>query len=259
MEMGLREKVAVVTGGTSGIGKATAYALAAEGCHVLVCGRNAQRNLECQEEFREKGADIHVMQADVTSKADLQKLADAALKNWGRLDIWVNNAGGNLVKPLLDIQEEEWDSLQAVNLKSCFMGGQTAAREMKQRGGGVIVNISSFTAVMPLGTKSAYGAAKAGVVNLTRTMCAEWAPYGIRVVAIIPGMVETPMVLDWGEEVLKGMKGPIALRRFAQPEDIAGPIVLLCSQAASYVNGVALEVSGGKFAVQNMDECWDMA
>lgn len=258
METGLKGKVAVITGGTSGIGKATAYALAAEGCHVLVCGRNAQRNMECQEEFRAENVDIHVAQADVTSKTDLQKLAGRALEKWGRLDIWINNAGAARAKLLLEMQEEEWDQLQTVNLKSCFMGGQVAAGAMKQSGG-VIVNVAAFNSIIPMGRRAPYGAAKAGVVNLTRTMSAEWAPYGIRVVAVNPGVVETPMVMTWPEEELNALLRPIALRRFAKPEEIAKPIVFLCSDAASYISGIALEISGGKYTVQNMDECWDMA
>lgn len=256
MKLGLQGKVVVITGGTSGIGKAGALAFAEEGCRVAVCGQNPEKLANVKREFSQGGGEWIAEAVDVSNYNALLNFARDIVNQWGRIDIWINNAGIYPNKPIIAMDEAEWDNVMNVNLKSVFFGCKIAALHMKDRDGGVILNASSFTALVPSVGSGAYGATKAAILNLTRTLAAELAPSKIRVNAYIPGMIRTEMT----REVI-AKKGPslteqIALNRLGDPEDIAGGLVFLASDAARYMTGSYLEMSGGKLCVQNSSAAW---
>lgn len=252
MDLGLRDKVVVITGGSQGIGKAAGLEFAAEGCQVCVCARRQQRLDEAAAEFAAAGYSLFTMQADVTDPAQLAAFADAVVARYGRIDVWINNAGANRYKKVIDYAYEDLMQIIQVNLVAVIMGCKIAAERMRHTGGGVILNASSYAAVTPLAGKAPYAACKSGVLSLTRSLAAEFAPYNIRVNAYVPGVIATeicrPNLELYGEKLLQD----IPVKRFGQPEDLAKSIVFLASDlAAGYVNGVSLEISGGKRCVQN--------
>jgi len=177
-------------------------------------------------------------------------------EQYGRIDIWVNNAGVSPKARLIDMSGDEWDELMRINLKAVFLGSQIAARFMKERGGGVILNASSYASIMPSATSGAYAAGKAAVSSLTRSLAAELAPLGIRVVAYIPGVILTEINKNRVEQFGQKLLSQIALNRFGKPEEVASVLVFLASDAASYITGTALEITGGKFSIQNPEAPW---
>ena len=257
MELNLQDKVIVITGGASGIGRACARHYLEEGGCIAVCGRHADK----LERFREycqnagyKADRVFCGVADVAQPASLTQFADAVMQRFGRLDIWYNNAAIGVHKPLLEISLEEWDALMRVNLRAVFFGSRLAAERMRQ--GGVIVNASSFAARMPVAGNGPYAVSKWGVEALTRVLAAELAPRGIRVFAYMPGMIETDLTRDRIERHRKTMVSPIALQRLGMPDDLAPILVMLTSPLAGYVTGCTVEISGGKFCVQNPGFAW---
>jgi NAD(P)-dependent dehydrogenase (short-subunit alcohol dehydrogenase family) len=240
-------KVAVVTGGASGIGRATAFALAREGAAAVVIA-------DVRSEPREGGKATHdaiscdsrYVDCDVTKLADLEA-AVAAADGFGGVDIMVNNAGIVVVKEFLDFTEEDYDRQMAVNAKGVFFGTQIAARRMAEKGGGVIVNLSSIAGICGVAATSAYSASK-GAVKLTTYAAAQaLAPKGIRVNAIHPGLVATELVTgDFGlpADAITSVF-PVPIGRAAQPEDIADAVVMLCSDHTRYMTGASLVVDGG--------------
>lgn len=252
MDLGLKDKVVVITGGSQGIGKAAAKEFAREGAHVCVCARRQERLDEARAEFAAEGFDLMTMQVDVTKYDQLEALADAAVEKFGRIDVWINNAGVNQYKFLIDYEPDDLRRIIETDLIAVITGSQIAAKRMKETGGGVIISASSFAAITPHAGKAPYAACKSGVLSLTKAMAAEFAPYNIRAVAYIPGMIKTEISRD--NIALNGEKllADIPMRRFGEPEDLAKGIVFLASDvAAGYINGVALEISGGKRCVQN--------
>src|SRR5680860_405902 len=256
MKLGLQGKVVVITGGTSGIGKAGALAFAEEGCRVAVCGQNPVKLANIKQEFAQLGFEWIAEAVDVSNYNALSSFAEDIVNQWGRIDIWINNAGVYPNKPLIDMDEAEWDNVMNVNLKSVFFGCKIAAQHMKERDGGVILNASSFTALVPSVGSGAYGATKAAILNLTRTLAAELAPSKIRVNAYIPGMIRTEMTREVIAKKGLQLTEQIALNRLGEPEDIAGGLVFLASDAACYMTGTYLELSGGKLCVQNSSAAW---
>jgi NAD(P)-dependent dehydrogenase (short-subunit alcohol dehydrogenase family) len=243
----VERKVAVITGAASGIGRATAFALAREGAAAVVVA-------DVRSEPREGGKATHdaiscdsrYVECDVTKLADLER-AVAAADEFGGIDIMVNNAGIVVVKDFLDFTEEDYDRQMAVNAKGVFFGTQIAARRMVEKGSGVIVNLSSIAGICGVGATSAYSASK-GAVKLTTYAAAQaLAPRGIRVNAIHPGLVATELVTgDFGlpaDAITSAF--PVPIGRAAQPEDVADAIVMLCSDATRYMTGASLVVDGG--------------
>lgn len=258
MDLKLRDKVVVITGGTSGIGKALAMTYLDEGCKVVVCGRN-QRRLDafidaCGEVGRTDGFAIQV---DIAKSEDQEKLLAATLSRFGRLDIWVNNAGTVTRSPLLEASLEDWDTIMNTNLKAVFSCIKLAASHMKEHGGGVIVNASSFASRIPLAGTGIYAASKWGVNALTQVAAAELAPFGIRVFAFIPGITVTEMTKDRIESAQDVLLEQIPLNRLGKPKDLAPIITMLTSDLAGYLTGVAVEISGGKYCVQNPLYGWE--
>ena len=250
MELNLKNKVVVITGGATGIGKATALEFLREGCHVAICGRRQEKLDDAVIFFREEGFNVISKTADATDYTSLFSFAQFVYDTWGSIDIWVNNAGGNQIKSLTDYSTDEFRSIIDLNLTTVFNGCKTAWQFMKCRGG-VILNAASFAAIAPSAGRSPYSAAKAGVVSLTRTFAAEFAKDQIRVLAYIPGMIKTEMSKASMEQYPELLIKDIPMRRFGQPKDIAKVLVFMSSDAAGYMNGTTVEVSGGKRCVQN--------
>jgi NAD(P)-dependent dehydrogenase (short-subunit alcohol dehydrogenase family) len=250
MDLQLKGKAVVVTGGATGIGLATAQEFLREGCQVAICGRSPDKLDKAVAECRALGFDVMARSVDVTDSAALQAFADEVVARFGTVDVWLNNAGMSNNKPFLDFSEQEWDELMNLNLKAVFRGCQIAARIMiAHRHGGVILNAASFQSVMPAAGAAPYGASKAGVVSLSQVIAAELASHGIRVLSYIPGVIATPMAEQWMIETHQLQNIPST--RFGRPQDLANAIVFLASERASYINGVHVDVTGGKFCVQN--------
>ncbi|MDO5417956.1 MAG: SDR family oxidoreductase [Lachnospiraceae bacterium] len=252
MDLGLKDKVVVITGGSQGIGKAAGLEFAKEGCRVCVCARRQEKLDAAKAEFEALGYELFTMKADVTKPEELQALAEAAAKQYGRIDVWLNNAGVNQYKKVVDYEYDDLMRIIHTNLVSVIIGSKIAAEHMRETGGGVILNASSYSAVTPIAGKAPYAACKSGVLSLTRSLAAEFAPYKIRVNAYIPGLIRTEISQTNIERFGDSMVRDIPMKRFGEPEDLAKSIVFLASDlAAGYINGVALEISGAKRCVQN--------
>jgi len=257
MELGLKNKTVVITGGTAGIGLATARAFAREGCNVAVCGRTQDKVAAISQEFEEKGYPIFATAADVSVDAQLANFAKQVQEQFGKIDVWINNASISPKIPLIDMTGDEWDEVFRTNLRAVFIGAQLAARMMRESGGGVILNAASFAAIMPNPTSGCYAASKAGVASLTKSLAGELAPFGIRVVGYIPGIIATP-----GTEVRRGkfdsqLLSQISMNRYGTIEELADVLVFLASERASYITGTSIEVTGGKFVVQAPERPWE--
>jgi 3-oxoacyl-[acyl-carrier protein] reductase len=250
MDLGLDKRVVVITGGGSGIGKACARQFAKEGCRVAICGRNVQRLNAAVDEFRREGLELFSGVADATNHSQLRVFAASVAAQYGGIDVWINNAGKAVPQYLLEIGEGEFEDIFRQNVMSVFAGSKIAAEHMKERGG-VIVNASSFAALMPSSGRGPYAAAKAAVSSLTRSFAAELGPYGIRVLAYAPGVVATEMSAPLIEVRGQMLAAATALNRIGKTEEIAKTIVILASDAASYITGTTIDISGGKFCVQD--------
>jgi glucose 1-dehydrogenase len=247
--MSLRHKVAIVTGGNSGIGKAIVLELATQGARTVInyiVDREATKTLERQ--ISEIGGQALGVEADVSKLSDLHGLVDAAVGKFGRVDIMVNNAGMQTRTSLLDTTEEQYETVMAVNLKSAFFGTQLAARQMiKQGGGGRIINITSVHEDWPMPGNTAYCLAKGGMRMLTRTAALELAGHNILVVGVGPGAVATPMNRDTmnDPQKLAQLTAGIPLGRMARPEEIAGLVAFLAGDAGAYVTATTIFADGG--------------
>jgi glucose 1-dehydrogenase len=247
--MQLEGKVAVVTGGSLGIGAGIARRLAAEGAAVALdyhSHRDAADGVAAG--ITGAGGKALVVQADVSQVADVQRLISQAVNQFGRLDILVNNAGVEQPTPFESVTEQQWDYQIAVDLKGAFFAAQAAWRQfVMQGGGGVIINISSVHEELPMVGNSVYCAAKGGLRMLTRTLASEVARHNVRIVNIGPGAIATPInQITLDDPTRKAaLLGEIPLKRIGTPEDIANAVVWLASDQASYVTGTSLFVDGG--------------
>jgi 3-oxoacyl-[acyl-carrier protein] reductase len=253
--MNLKERVALVTGASRGIGAATAEVLARRGAHVAVSARTVSDLEQVANRIRAAGAQALVVPCDVLDHAQVDAAIDTVVKHWGRLDILVNNAGlGTPTMPVETIPPADWDHTVALNLKTAFLCIRAAAPVMKRQGYGRIVNVSSFAGRnFSRISGPHYSAAKAGIIGLTKHMAVELGPFGIGVNSVAPSVVLTARVKakwearpeDERQRVLAG----IPLRRLAQPEEVATVIAFLASDDAAYVNGVCIDVNGGSYMV----------
>ena len=237
------DKVALVPGAASGIGRAIARQIHRSGASVLAADIDCGGLVRLQEELQNR---VHVVTGDVTTETAVAAMTDAANTVFGRLDHAFNVAGGNRPGYLLDLGEEDWDFTIDLCLKSVFFGMKHQARLMIKSGGGSIVNIASLNAHVPMHAGAAYATAKAGVEMLTKNAALEFADHDIRVNAVLPGLVETPLTRRHFENpaAISAFIERIPQRRAAQPEEIAAPSLFLASEAASYVNGASLLVDG---------------
>lgn len=247
--MTLKGKVAIVTGGNSGIGKAVVLALAAEGADLVVdyiSDEEAEREVEA--EVRALGDRVVGVKADVSKIEDLKHLIDAAVSNFGRLDIMVNNAGIETRTSVLDTTEEQYQRVLDINLKSAFFGTQLAARQMIRQGnGGRIINITSVHEDWPMPGNTAYCLSKGGMRMLTRTAGVELGPHKILVVGVGPGAVATPINRSTLEspELLHRLDAAIPLGRMADPAEIANLVAFLAGDEASYLTATTVFADGG--------------
>lgn len=246
----LASKTAVVIGGTSGIGLGIARGLAQAGANVVPTGRRAALVQSAAEEIKKLGRKSLAIPADVTSRASLEALLQAACAEFGAVDILVNSAGTTQRTPVLDVSDSEWSATLETNLNGMLRACQIFGRKMIERRYGRIINIASLASFVALYEVAAYSASKAAVASLTKSLAIEWARYGVCVNAIVPGVFRTGLstaLLDGtarGQEYL--LRTP--MRRFGELEELAGAAVFLASDAASFVTGHLLAVDGGFLA-----------
>jgi 3-oxoacyl-[acyl-carrier protein] reductase len=242
-------QVALITGASSGIGRATAEAMGRHGARVAVnyCKNRAGAE-EAIESIRKQGGDALALGADVTRAADVQAMVGAVLERWGRVDILVNNAGDLLARHNLgDMTEDYWDRIMALNLKSAFLCAKAVWEEMARRRSGCIVNVTSIAARNGGGPgAAAYAAAKGGLLTYTKSLAKELAPYGVRVNGVAPGVIATPYhERHSSPELFRKFVASIPLGRAGTAEEVADVIVFLASPAARYLTGETIEVNGG--------------
>ncbi len=247
--MKLGGKTAVVTGASQGIGRGIALGLAEAGADVVVnCDRSVDKAEAVAQEVRTQGRRALVIQADVSSSADVQRMLQEALQAFGHIDILVNNAGLFINSPMEDVKEEDWERVMAVNVKGVFLCCQAVGKHMIARqAGGSIINIASIAGVLPEVNGAAYSPSKAAVLALTRLLAIEWAKHGIRVNAINPGAVLTPLQRASypSERLLQARSSAIPMCRHGTPEEMAKVAVFLASDDSSYITGESIAADGG--------------
>ena len=242
-------QVVLVTGAGRGIGRAIAAAFAAEGARVAANDLTPVNLDASVAAIQQQGGIIQPFVADVSSRMAVQAMVEEALEAFGRIDVLVNNAGVEPHASLLDLDEWDWDRTLGVNLKGAFLCTQSVARVQKDRGGGTIVNIASIAGrAFGLKERSAYVASKMGLIGFTREAARELAAYNIRVNAVCPGVIATEMTagLRQDPEMMQRWLADIPSGRLGQPEDVCGLVLYLCSPAAAYITGQAINVDGGK-------------
>lgn len=250
MDLKLQDKVVVVTGGTAGIGFATAQKFVEEGAKVAICGRHQDL---LDKALAVLGPRAFGMAADMTVEDDVHGFAKAVHDHFGRIDVWVNNVGASINRKGEWYTGDEIDWTYRVCFKSTVMGSQAAAMYMKDQGGGVIINISSLAArCATSGRATLYGPLKSAVNNFTNTFAGEVASMGIRVIAVMPGFTLTPALQAvLSDEAIAEQGRSCLLRRAATPDEMASPIVFLASPLSSYMTSTSVEISGGRFTTLN--------
>ncbi|KXG76182.1 3-oxoacyl-[acyl-carrier-protein] reductase [Thermotalea metallivorans] len=243
--MRLKDKVAIITGGGRGIGEATCLRFAEEGAKVVVADVNETDVQQVVEKIKAAGGEATGMIVDVTHRAQVEKMVADTVATYGRLDILVNNAGITADARLEKMTEEQWDKVIAVNLKGVFNCGQAAAKVMIEQKSGVILNASSLVGIYGNFGQTNYAATKWGVIGMAKSWAKELGPKGIRVNAVAPGFIVTPMTEKMPEKVLEMMKEKSPLKTLGYPEDIANAYVYLASDEAKFVTGAVLSVDGG--------------
>ena len=245
--MSLAGRVAIVTGGTRGIGRAIARGLAEDGASVAVVGRDAARVGEATGELEGKGVPAHGIVADLMRAEDGQRVVTETQQRFGRVDLLVNNAGITRDGLLVRMKDQDWDDVLAINLKAAFQATRAAARVMARQRSGRIVNVSSTAGVMGTAGQANYSAAKAGLIGLTKSTARELAHWGILVNAVAPGLIETDMAAALSAETREAYLGQVPLRRIGTPEDVAAVVRFLASDGASYITGQVIHVNGGLY------------
>lgn len=243
--MRLNNKVAIITGAGSGIGKATAEKFCSEGAKVVIADLKADVINEVVKSLQDQGGEAVGISADVTKSQDVEKLMTQTIDQYGRLDIVVNNAGITHDAQLVKMTEEQFSNVINVNLMGVFHVGQAAAKIMKEQQSGVILNASSVVGTFGNFGQSNYAASKWGVNGMTKTWAKELGRYNIRVNAVAPGFVSTPMVKNMPEKVITMMKDKALLQRLGEPQDIANGYAFLASEEASFITGTILSIDGG--------------
>jgi NAD(P)-dependent dehydrogenase (short-subunit alcohol dehydrogenase family) len=246
----LSDKVAIVTGGGRGIGRAIALGLAGAGASVAVCGRTQKEIDGVADEIRKLGRKTLAVATDLMITEQLENLVAATIKEFGRIDILVNNAARSFMRSLLDLREDGWDKVFDTNVKAVWLLSRAVARTMIERKSGRIINITTVGAEKAELGMAAYGCSKAALKMLTRCMAREWAQYGINVNAVGPGLTRTDFSKPiWSNpDIARHVASLIPKGRIAEPEEIVGSVLFLASDAADYITGHSIYVDGGTLA-----------
>jgi NAD(P)-dependent dehydrogenase (short-subunit alcohol dehydrogenase family) len=233
------------------LGEAAAKALAEAGASLVLCGRRQEPLERVASEIQSGGGKVLPIKTDVSQREEVESLASEALRAFGKVDILVNNAGINIVKPFLKLAEEEWDAVLNTNLKGCFYCCQAIGKGMVERKSGSIINIVSVFGLTGFMNISPYIASKGAIVQLTKALAVEWARHNVRVNAIAPSYIQTDMArrdIESDQSILQFNLSKIPMRRGGQPNEVAGCVVFLASEASSFITGETIAVDGGWLA-----------
>ncbi|MFN3466837.1 MAG: SDR family NAD(P)-dependent oxidoreductase [Candidatus Brocadiales bacterium] len=247
----LRDKVAIVTGASRGLGRSMAMALAEVGANIVLVSRGREKLEEAAKEIADFGVKTLPVVADVTRAEEVEAVVSSTLEKFGKIDILVNNVGTYTEKPIVESTLEDWHSLMNTNLTSTYLCSRAVGKYMVERQRGKVINMAAALGALGVKNASAYCASKGGVIQLTRALAVEWARYNINVNAIAPGAMETEITKVMLEDpaVRKAVTGKIPLKRIGQPGDLAGVVIFLASAASDYVTGQTVFVDGG-FSIQ---------
>ncbi|MBE3554287.1 MAG: 3-oxoacyl-ACP reductase FabG [Thermicanus sp.] len=243
--MGVRGRVAVITGGASGIGLAAVKRFAHEGAKVVIADYNEEAGREAEKTVRETGGEAVFFPVDVSDRESVDRMVECALEKYGQIDILINNAGITQDAMLHKMTTEQWERVLAINLSGVFHCTQAVVRHMRERGYGRIINTSSVVGKFGNVGQTNYAATKAGVIGMTQTWAKELGRKGITVNAVAPGFIRTPMTAKMPEKILGMMEEKVNVGRLGEPEDVAHAYLFLASDEASYINGIVLSVDGG--------------
>ncbi len=246
----LSGKTALITGGSRGLGAEAARALSGAGARVVVCGRTEADLQQVCAAVAEGGGEGHAVIADVTDEAAVEAMVAGVVERFGRIDILVNNAGKNIRKPALDLTTPDFDEVMGLNLRGYFFCARAAGRVMVQQGFGRVINITSILSAIGLPMQTAYASSKGAIAQLTRVLAIEWAPFGVTVNAIGPAYFETELTRPLYEDAERRefIVSRTPMGRWGQPQELAGTLILLASDASSYITGQTIFVDGGWLA-----------
>jgi NAD(P)-dependent dehydrogenase (short-subunit alcohol dehydrogenase family) len=245
----LAGKVAIVTGGYQGIGRGIAEGLAEAGSDVVICARNYDRCAQACAKIEKLGVKALPVRCDIAKTEEVRQLVTKTVKEMGKVDVLVNNAGvGGSEKPIIEMSDEDWDHAVSIDLRGAFLCSREAAKEMIKQGGGKIINVASVYGFMAVANMSAYCASKGGLLQLTKAMALEFIKYNIQVNAICPGYFLTPMNREFFESETgqKVMKKSIPMGRLGNPEELKGTAIYLASSATDFMTGSAIVIDGGQ-------------
>lgn len=243
--MRLEGKVSIITGGAQGIGLATAEKFAAEGARVVICDVNQDVISGVVNEFKQSGIDVDGLNADVTNQADISNMVDLVISKYGQIDCLVNNAGIVRDARMVNMTDEQFDSVIDVNLKGTYNCAKSVFPHMMERQSGVVLNASSIVGIYGNFGQTNYAASKFGVIGMAKTWAREFGRFGIRVNAVCPGMIKTDILSDIPDKVLENIVSKVPMGRLGAPSEIANTYAFLASDEASYINGAVIEVGGG--------------
>jgi len=243
--MRVKDKVVIITGSGGGIGKETALLFAKEGAKVVVADVNEKGGTETVENIKKAGGEAFFAKLDVSSRDQIKQVVKDTIAKYGKIDVLINNAGIIQDALVVKMTEEQWDKVININLKGPFNCIQAVVEQMINQGSGVIINISSIVALYGNVGQTNYAATKAGLIGMTKTLAKELGKKGIRVNAVAPGFIYTPMTATVPEKILELMKEKTPLRRLGKPEDVANTLLFLSSDEASFINGAVISVDGG--------------